>query len=87
LRVQVGTERQDYLLSFIEPWFLGRKLSWSGLIPSPVEFPKPGNLYDEVRTGGRVSLSRALWRIRSSAASATPWRTSGFFSIAARTDL
>src|SRR5258707_909340 len=27
LRVQIGTERQDYLLSFIVPWFLGRKLS------------------------------------------------------------
>src|SRR5206468_3912786 len=28
LRVQIGTERQDYIVSFIEPWFLGRKLSF-----------------------------------------------------------
>ena len=29
LRVQLGTQRQDYELSFIEPWFLGRKLQLS----------------------------------------------------------
>jgi outer membrane protein assembly factor BamA len=27
LRVQLGTQRQDYELSFIEPWFLNRKLA------------------------------------------------------------
>ena len=27
LFVQLGTERQDYELAFIEPWFLNRKLS------------------------------------------------------------
>jgi outer membrane protein insertion porin family len=26
LRVQIGTQRQDYELSFTEPWFLNRKL-------------------------------------------------------------
>lgn len=27
LRTQVGTQREDYEISFVEPWFLGRKLS------------------------------------------------------------
>jgi outer membrane protein assembly factor BamA len=27
LRVQLGTERQDYEISFTEPWFLNRKLA------------------------------------------------------------
>ncbi len=27
LRVQLGTELQDYLISFVEPWFLNRKLA------------------------------------------------------------
>ena len=61
LRLQVGTERQDYLVSFIEPWFLGRRLSlgvdayyhdWS--------YQSQDNIYDEIRYGGRVSLTRAL---------------------------
>ena len=28
LRITVGTERQDYEMTFIEPWFLGRKLQF-----------------------------------------------------------
>jgi outer membrane protein insertion porin family len=57
----VGTERQDYLVSFIEPWFLGRRLSlgvdayyhdWS--------YQSMDNIYDEIRYGGRVNLTRAL---------------------------
>jgi outer membrane protein insertion porin family len=61
LRLQVGTQRQDYLVSFIEPWFLGRRLSlgvdayyhdWS--------YQSLDNIYNEIRYGGRVSLTRAL---------------------------
>jgi outer membrane protein insertion porin family len=61
LRLQVGTERQDYLVSFIEPWFLGRRLAlgvdayyhdWS--------YQSQDNMYNEIRYGGRVSLTRAL---------------------------
>jgi outer membrane protein insertion porin family len=63
LRIQIGTERQDYLISFIEPWFLGRKLSLGvDLYHRRLDFQSPGNLYDEVRTGGRVNLTRSLWR-------------------------
>ncbi len=61
LRVQLGTQRQDYELSFIEPWFLGRKLALGlDLYHRDANYLSLGNLYDETRTGARVSLSRAL---------------------------
>lgn len=62
LRVQIGTERQDYVASFIEPWFLGRKLALGvDLYYRNLGFESVGNIYDVVRAGGRVSLTRALW--------------------------
>ena len=62
LRVQIGTERQDYLASFIEPWFLGRKLALGvDLYHRNWNFQSLDNLYDETRTGMRLSLTRALW--------------------------
>ena len=61
LRVQMGTQRQDYVVSFIEPWFLGRKLSLGvDLYYRKLAFESIGNIYDVVRAGGRVSLTRAL---------------------------
>jgi outer membrane protein insertion porin family len=61
LRVQVGTQRQDYLASFIEPWFLGRKLALGvDLFYRDLNFQSVENLYDETRAGARVSLTRAL---------------------------
>ncbi|HLX69762.1 MAG TPA: outer membrane protein assembly factor BamA [Verrucomicrobiae bacterium] len=61
LRVQLGTERQDYEAEFIEPWFLGRKLRLDvDLYRHDLDFESLNNLYDEIQTGGRVSLSRAL---------------------------
>ena len=62
LFVQLGTERQDYELSFIEPWFLNRKLSFGvDLYRHQLNFESPNNIYDETRTGMRLSLTRALW--------------------------
>jgi len=62
LRVQIGTERQDYLASFIEPWFLNRKLALGvDLYHREWNFQSLDNLYNESRTGVRVSLTRALW--------------------------
>lgn len=62
LRVQLGTRRQDYIVSFIEPWFLGRKLALGvDLYHRDLNFQSVGNLYDERRTGARLSLTRALW--------------------------
>ncbi len=62
LRVQLGTERQDIIVSFVEPWFLGRKLAFATeLYSRRLNFQSLDNLYDEARTGARVSLERALW--------------------------
>lgn len=62
LKAQLGTERQDYELSFIEPWFLNRKLSLGvDLYRHQLNFESPNNMYDETRSGVRVSLTRALW--------------------------
>ena len=61
LRVQLGTERQDYELSFVEPWFLNRKLSLGvDLYRHELDFESPNNIYDEFRTGAKFSLTRAL---------------------------
>jgi outer membrane protein insertion porin family len=59
LRAQIGTQRQDYLLSFIEPWFLGRKLAF-GVDLYHRDLNYLSSLYDERRTGARLSLTRTL---------------------------
>jgi outer membrane protein insertion porin family len=62
LFVQLGTKRQDYELSFVEPWFLNRKLSFGvDLYRHQWNFESPNNIYNEDRTGMRLSLTRALW--------------------------
>ncbi|MFM2295335.1 MAG: hypothetical protein RLZZ350_1748, partial [Verrucomicrobiota bacterium] len=61
LKVQLGAKRQDYEVGFIEPWFLGRKLALGvDLYRHQLNFQSIGNLYNESRTGARVSLTRAL---------------------------
>jgi outer membrane protein insertion porin family len=61
LRVQLGTELQDYLVSFVEPWFLNRKLALGvDLYRSVQNFVSLDSLYDVARTGAKVSLTRAL---------------------------
>ncbi len=61
LRVQLGTELQDYLVSFVEPWFLNRKLALGvDLYRSVQNFVSLDNLYNVSRTGAKVSLTRAL---------------------------
>jgi outer membrane protein insertion porin family len=61
LRVQLGTQRQDYELSFVEPWFLNRKLSLGvDLYRHQLDFESPNNIYNETRTGAKVSLTKAL---------------------------
>jgi len=62
LRLQIGTERQDYVLSFVEPWFLGRKLSLGvELYHRDLDFQSVDEIYTETRTGMKVSLTKALW--------------------------
>lgn len=59
LRLQVGTQRQDYVLSFTEPWFLDQRLSLGFDL-----FRRTSNflsqLYEENRTGGDLRLGKAL---------------------------
>ena len=62
LFLQLGTQRQDYELSFVEPWFMNKKLSFGvDLYRHQLNFESPNNIYDETRTGMRLSLTRALW--------------------------
>jgi outer membrane protein insertion porin family len=62
LRLALGTERRDYELSFVEPWFLNRKLALGiDLYRHQLDFESPNNVFDETRTGARLSLTRALW--------------------------
>jgi len=51
IKIQLGTQRQDYEIEFIEPWFLNRKLSLDvNLYRHDLNFESPGNIYDESRT-------------------------------------
>jgi outer membrane protein insertion porin family len=60
LRASYGSQRQDYLLSFTEPWFLDRKLAFSvDLYHRNTAFQSA--LYDQVQTGMRLGLEKALW--------------------------
>jgi outer membrane protein insertion porin family len=61
LRVQLGTTRQDYIASFVEPWFLGRKLALGvDLYYRELDYQSLNDYYDEFRGGGKVGLTRAL---------------------------
>lgn len=61
LRVALGTLQQDYLASFVEPWFLGHKLALGvDLYYRDLAYFSLNNIYDVVRGGARVSLTRAL---------------------------
>ena len=57
LRAQAGSTRQDYELSFVEPWFLDRQVSLGvDLYRRERSFSE----YDLKRTGASVSLGRSL---------------------------
>lgn len=59
VRTQIGFERQDYILSFTEPWFLDQKLSL-GFDLFHRESSFLSDRFDESRTGGDVRLEKAL---------------------------
>jgi outer membrane protein insertion porin family len=59
LRTQIGTQRQDYQISFEEPWFLDRKLRL-GVDLYHRDLGFLSDLYDQTQTGAKLSLSRAL---------------------------
>lgn len=57
LRTELGSSRSEYQLSFVEPWFLDRKLSLGvDLYRSDVDYDD----YDLKRTGFAVSLAKPL---------------------------
>jgi outer membrane protein insertion porin family len=59
IRAQVGTQRQDYLLTFIEPWFLQQRLALSvDLYHRRLDYLS--DYYDERLTGARLGLTRSL---------------------------
>jgi outer membrane protein insertion porin family len=62
LRATIGTVRQDYELTFIEPWFLDRKLQLSfDAYYRDYAFLSPNDIFDETRGGARVGLESALF--------------------------
>jgi outer membrane protein insertion porin family len=61
LKMQLGTERQDYELSFYEPWFLERKLGLGvDLYWRDLNFVSVEDIYEERLAGVHTSLRRAL---------------------------
>lgn len=59
IRAEVGAERQDYVLSFTEPWFLGRQLA-AGFDIFKRSRSYYSKYYEEKRLGGDVRLGKAL---------------------------
>lgn len=59
LRAEVGSKRQDYVLSFTEPWFLGRRLS-AGFDIFKRTRKYFSEYFDEERLGGDVRIGKAL---------------------------
>ena len=59
LRAQVGSETEEYLISLVEPWFLGRKLSLGGELYRTVR-KNLSDYYNERRLGSAVTLGKPL---------------------------
>ena len=59
MRAQLGTERKDYEISFVEPWFLNRRLSL-GIDLFEHDSQYLSDDYDQKNIGGNISLGRPL---------------------------
>ena len=60
LQATVGTKQENYELTFIEPWFLNRKLALEvDLFHRDIQYYS--DLYDQRETGARLGLTRALF--------------------------
>ena len=63
MRASIGTYLQDYEISFIEPWFLGKQLSFGvDLFHRVLDYNSVNNMYDEQFDGGTLTLRKALGR-------------------------
>ncbi|HEU0008409.1 MAG TPA: outer membrane protein assembly factor BamA [Verrucomicrobiae bacterium] len=61
LRLQVGTQRQDYQLTLIEPWLFGRKLELSTkLFYRDLNYLSRADTYSERDAGFELGLRKAL---------------------------
>jgi outer membrane protein insertion porin family len=59
MRAQFGTSRKDYEISFVEPWFLNRRLSLGvDLFEHDARFLSTD--YNQLNIGGNISLGRPL---------------------------
>jgi outer membrane protein insertion porin family len=59
MRAQLGTKRKDYEISFVEPWFLNRRLSLGvDLFEHDSRFLS--DEYDQMNIGGNISLGKPL---------------------------
>lgn len=59
LRAQFGSRRQDYVLTFVEPWFLGRRLSFSTeLYHRQLNYLSDN--YEQTQTGARFGFTKQL---------------------------
>jgi outer membrane protein insertion porin family len=62
LKASLGTELQDYELSFIEPWFMGKQLALGvDLFHREIDYNSLNNMYNESFDGATLSLTKALW--------------------------
>lgn len=59
LRIQYGTRRQDYVIGFTEPWFLGRRLRFDSELYYR-ELNYYSDNFTQTQAGGRVGLTRQL---------------------------
>lgn len=59
IRTQLGTQRQDYTLTFQEPWMFGRKLIFNQDLYHR-EASYQSTLYNEKRTGTSTAFTRPL---------------------------
>jgi len=61
IRASIGTELQDYEISFTEPWFLGKRLIFNvDLFDKDIYYASVNNEYDETFAGGTLSLTKAI---------------------------
>lgn len=72
VRASVGTLLQDYEISFLEPWFLDKRLKLGvDLFHRYVDYNSLNDMYTETFDGGTLSLTRLLFPHLSGTASYT----------------
>lgn len=59
VRAQIGTQRQDYILSFTEPWFLGRRLRLDTEVYYR-DLQYLSDTYEATIVGGNLGLTKQL---------------------------